>query len=67
MTDTLQVVRGAAETTLAAKNRSRMGLLPHTEAFEDFIANQHKRNLDLNRPMIGNATSRYHPWPNLDP
>lgn len=63
MTDTLHIVRGAADSTLAARNRSRLGLLPHAEAFEKFIADQHKRNLDTARSMVGIAVSRYRLWP----
>ena len=63
MTDTLHIVRGAADSTLAARNRSRVGLLPHTEAFEKFLADQDRVNRDLKRKMIGIAVSRYRLWP----
>lgn len=64
--DTLRVVRGANDMKPADKNRARLGLGPHTEAFCKFIDDQAKINRDLKRPMIGVAVSRYSIWPSLE-
>jgi hypothetical protein len=72
--DELKVIRGATSPTesdgsakfIAGRNRARMGLLPHSEAFTKFLADQAKHSLDLKRPMIGDAVSDYRVWPNLE-
>jgi hypothetical protein len=64
--DTLRVVRGASDMTPTDKNRSRLGLGPHTEAFRKFIEDQAKINRDPKRPMIGVAVSRYSIWPQFE-
>lgn len=66
MTDTLHIIRGAAEQSLASRNRERLGLMPHSEAFDKFLDDQTKHSRDLNRRMIGIAVSRYRLWPNLE-
>lgn len=73
MPDTLTVIRGATSPTergsserfIAGNNRARMGLAPHTEAFERFIKDQADYEADLERPMLGVAVSRYRLWPRL--
>lgn len=64
--DTLAVVRGAGEKSLADKNRERLGLMPHSKAFEKFLDDKRKHANDPNRSMIGIAVSRYQLWPSLE-
>jgi hypothetical protein len=57
------VDNGPAARTMAQANRARLGLAPHSEAFEKFIADEYRARTDLNRRMIGCATSSYSIYP----
>ena len=67
MPDTL-VIHGPdrKDMTLAQRNRARMGLKPHTQAFEQFIDDQERDNTDIKRPMIGCAVTPWRLYPRED-
>lgn len=60
----LRIINGPPPAqTMAQSNRARLGLPPHSEAFEKFIAGENRARTDLNRRMIGCATSNYSIYP----
>jgi hypothetical protein len=64
--DTLSIISGPSrDHTLAQSNRARLGLMPHSEAFEKFIADQQRDSRDLKRRMIGCAVTPYNPYADL--
>ena len=66
MPDTLIIHGPPMAQSAIAHTRARLGLPAHTQAFEDFIADEKAASEDITRPMIGCAVTRWKLYPAED-